>query len=438
MTSRTETRLPAILQQPVESLDAIALEIDTAKDLLSLALSCKALHALVYARHLRFRVISARLEDRKLLPVWDLLARDKTLARSVRVLDLQPLAHTDPRFLIPLAKEEVLALPTVSKSKKTPKRPPYELLADVVENHFAPALSNMSRLLNFSWKEVHHPYIFVKGSKGSQSFDGRDVLQQIWHALNHARTLRRVSIIQKRHLGDGFFKNIQLDGLTELTWESSEPHNDEVSWRIMEGIYFPNLERLSIHFPCWFGTPKWHNTLKDVYWPFLRRIEFAGWIPDPDGILYHFLKRHTTLEELVFWLLNLPPPDFTGPFLPNLRALSTYPNPLADLVRLISSPLLNTITVANGQRWFHEIFSMADMADALRLHPSIVHVNIDQIRAYYKFELLVEALPGLKSVNGIAFSGDLEALRSSLRRLEGDLADDDEIGIFGALSLRDL
>ncbi|KAF8308882.1 hypothetical protein DL93DRAFT_2231313 [Clavulina sp. PMI_390] len=355
-----------ILQQSVETLDAIALEIDKASDLLSLGLTCKAFYALVSPRHIRFRVIRARLEDRRLLPVWDLLARDKTLARNVRVLDIQPTASTNPRFLIPFDKGLISASRRISKSRKISRASRYNMLAHVVENHFAPALTNMTRLISFSWKKV-----------------------------NRENTVR-------------------LESLTDFTWKSIEHYDYEGSWRIFEEFEIPNIERLCFEFPPWSNNSKWHLALNDVCWPRLRCLEFIGCIPDREDTIHPFLKRHPAIEELAISLPYLPPDSCRGkPFLPNLRVLSIFASLLPHTIPLISSNSLHTVTITSD-------YTPERIVNALRLRPSIVHVNFKYRPFHGMFELLAEELPGLQSVNGVPFTGNVGALKSSLRWSEDD------------------
>ncbi|KAF8308888.1 hypothetical protein DL93DRAFT_1809485 [Clavulina sp. PMI_390] len=210
-----------IEEQPIEALDAIALEIDNARDLLNLALTCKSLHALVYFRHLRFRVISGRLGDWRLVEVWDLIARDKTLGRSVRVLDLHPLAYTDPRFIIPLdtnrVKRQQLKLSKKERAALV-KRTPYEIIADVVE-HFVPALANMTRLISFSWREDGPREMFVVG----RTLDPLSMLRKLWEGVNGCSNLERLSIRSGPHVDNSFFKMVRMEHVTEFSWRAEGP-----------------------------------------------------------------------------------------------------------------------------------------------------------------------------------------------------------------------
>lgn len=199
-----------ILEQPIECLDAIALEIDAAKDLLALSLTCKALHALVFYRHLRFRVISCRVEDSRSIEVWDLLAQDRALARSVRVLELHPVAYVDPRHIIPFKPSaRSKRSGKIAKKAKANSEPlsMYELLADAVTAHLIPALRNMSRLVAFTWgsgRSQNHCPLFT-----GVGFDPQDIMSQIWPALNKCTNISRLAIQQPSCQGTSFFQVIQ-------------------------------------------------------------------------------------------------------------------------------------------------------------------------------------------------------------------------------------
>jgi hypothetical protein len=132
--------MSSLKQQPIECLDAIAHEIDKTKDLLSLSLTCKALYSLVSYRHLRFRAISCRLEE-----VWDLLARNKALGRSVQVLQIRPDAGKGgSHHILPL--DDMNPGPNMKRKKGKWRLLGYERSAMIILDHFIPALKQMTRL----------------------------------------------------------------------------------------------------------------------------------------------------------------------------------------------------------------------------------------------------------------------------------------------------
>lgn len=74
-----------LTRQPTEILDAIATCIDSRKDLISLALTCKRMHGVVCPRHTDYRVIRAKLSA---VRVWNHLIVHRSLASNVRVLEV--------------------------------------------------------------------------------------------------------------------------------------------------------------------------------------------------------------------------------------------------------------------------------------------------------------------------------------------------------------
>ena len=193
-----------LAQQPIECLDAIALEIDKAKDLLSLSLTCKALYSLVFDRHLRFRVISCRLEDPGSVQVWDLLARNKSLARSVRILKIDPNAMDGrPDYVIPLDKDS--ELPELRPDsgvwgKETRRRRRGRRGTRIILNYFLPALRHMTRLMSFSWK------LGVTQDRRIFHGDLQGLQVKIYDALNSCKHLRSITIGPWYNVEETFFE----------------------------------------------------------------------------------------------------------------------------------------------------------------------------------------------------------------------------------------
>jgi len=171
-----------LAQQPIECLDAIALEIDKAKDILSLSLTCKALYSLVFYRHLRFRVIACRLGRQSSLEVWDLLARNKYLARSVRVLEIRlDAVNGSRRHIIPLDSESK----EKTKRKRKGRLSTYELYATRILDYFIPALRQMTRLTSFSWNPENVSIL---------RDDPQNLQGKICDVLNLCKNLQRISM----------------------------------------------------------------------------------------------------------------------------------------------------------------------------------------------------------------------------------------------------
>lgn len=74
-----------LTRQPTEILDAIVFHVDSKRDLLSLALSCHRLHAVIFPRHYDYRVICAKASS---ISLWNHLIVNRALARNVRTLEI--------------------------------------------------------------------------------------------------------------------------------------------------------------------------------------------------------------------------------------------------------------------------------------------------------------------------------------------------------------
>ncbi|TBU28292.1 hypothetical protein BD311DRAFT_722777 [Dichomitus squalens] len=74
-----------LVRQPTEILDAVAFHVDSRRDLLALALSCRRLYDVVFPRHWEYRVVRAKASQ---LSVWHHLAVHRSLARNVRRLEV--------------------------------------------------------------------------------------------------------------------------------------------------------------------------------------------------------------------------------------------------------------------------------------------------------------------------------------------------------------
>ena len=98
-----------ITDLPQETLDRIAVAIDSPADLRNLAAVCTQLRLLVEPYHTQFRVIRAPL----ISPVWKILAENRLLAQNVRVLAVQcaeEIQGDSPRCDSPTEKPVIPAI----------------------------------------------------------------------------------------------------------------------------------------------------------------------------------------------------------------------------------------------------------------------------------------------------------------------------------------
>ncbi|KAF8308893.1 hypothetical protein DL93DRAFT_1809370 [Clavulina sp. PMI_390] len=406
-----------ILEQPVESLDAIALEIDRAHDLLSLALTCQALYTLVYFRHLRFRVISGRLEDWRLTDVWDMIARDKTLGRSVRVLDIHPLAFSDARFIIPLDENKNKKRPDKGpKKQRAPKLNPYDALAEIIVDHFIPALRNMSRLRSFSLEESS-ALMFSTGDEywGTLQIDSKALLPQMWEAVQSCSSLNRLLVDISRQPDHSFFETVRNENLTEFTWRS----DGLADYLAFEGFLsrgLPRLQKLAIAIMNPLNSmSSWTSVLHRCHWPHLQLFEIGGQTAETFDPIAQFLIRHPLIEQLTYNLTTALNEPNDLKFLPKLRALHVHVFYLVDVLSGVTSTVLETVEVRD-RRWdrSEKSTTLARITKALKDHQSVAYLGVKPPIPIGDYRALVEVLPGLKSVNGVQYEQDYDAFEKEI------------------------
>ena len=134
-----------LTRQPTEILDAIVFHLDARRDLLSLALACKRLHAVVVPRHYEYRAVRCRLSR---VAVWSHLAVHRGLARNVRRLEIMDERSAEPE-----------SVPSDVRSTDTDLESTDDELGmhDKQERILASALAKMSALQSFTWSCSHAP-----------------------------------------------------------------------------------------------------------------------------------------------------------------------------------------------------------------------------------------------------------------------------------------
>lgn len=188
---------------PFEVLDAVISELDSRADLLALALASSYFHSMVIPRHLHYRVVRCSITEG--LHLWRAFICDKTLARNVRVLEIE--SH-DPRSIggplapmrrfpsdFPPARLPLFMLnprePTLLNHEKIAGPQELELGRDFTvlkacERVFLEALKNMTSLVRFQWGYVHpDPCIAAKCDFGKQD---------VWMILSSIPTLRDLEV----------------------------------------------------------------------------------------------------------------------------------------------------------------------------------------------------------------------------------------------------
>lgn len=184
---------------PVETLEDILSEIDLPVDLLQLALTCSLLVSLIIPRHLYYRVIHHTIEGGS--HIWEALAKDKDLARNVRVLELGRPNAGPSRAAIQLAHQRSIHPPLLAEDAmqnnmlegvlRVPNlQTPVETLIvheEASEKLFRGALRNMQRLVRFQWGPQNPENAVVNTSTDADVDD-------IWHILCTLPTLRHMSV----------------------------------------------------------------------------------------------------------------------------------------------------------------------------------------------------------------------------------------------------
>ncbi len=157
----------ALARQPTEILDAIAFHIDAKRDLLSLALSCKRLHSIVFPRHYEYRVIKCKASA---LSVWNHLVVHRSLARNVRRVEILDERTGEAEQAVP---SDIMTTDTDMESTDD------ELaLHDKQERFVVSALGRMTALQSFKWSCNHSLVAF----------------ERVWPALVKCQTVSEVEV----------------------------------------------------------------------------------------------------------------------------------------------------------------------------------------------------------------------------------------------------
>jgi hypothetical protein len=154
-----------IVELPYETVDAIVFYVEGTQDLLSLALTCRTLADVVCPRHIQFRLIRCDVIMAHYL--WNTLAKDRSLARNVRTLEIGFgwTRHIPPR--IPSNPRPRLEAVTFPK----------------VECTLIAAIKNMTELISFKWLERSQVPAIDSGRR-----------DDIWTALKQLPALRLLNV----------------------------------------------------------------------------------------------------------------------------------------------------------------------------------------------------------------------------------------------------
>ncbi|KAG6370560.1 hypothetical protein JVT61DRAFT_11354 [Boletus reticuloceps] len=155
-----------LTRQPTEILDAIVSHVDSKRDLLSLALSCHRLHAVIFPRHYYYRVVCAKASS---LCLWSHLVVNRALAHNVRTLEI-----VDER-----SSKSLVLPPDIMNTDTDVESSDDELvLHSKQERLLTSALTKMTGLRSFRWS-CNHSMISM---------------DNVWAALMKCQTLSQVTI----------------------------------------------------------------------------------------------------------------------------------------------------------------------------------------------------------------------------------------------------
>lgn len=276
-----------LIRQPTENLDEIVSYIDSKRDLLSLALSCKRMFSIVFPRHFEYRVIRCKISN---IAVWSHFASNYVLAANVRCLEILDERTAEA----PCIPSDILASDTELESSDD------ELTMHAKQGRlFASALSKMTRLTAFVWS-CNHSLIS---------------LHSIWPTILKCQSLRAVEIHDNLVFSPTTEESIPcrtarpriLPSLSSVSVHNfrkgyGQNKTPELN-RITEMLHqCPNLEELNVDYiaQSGFSSPSADNFFMYGRWPSLRALNLTHLTCSLDGFdaASTFLAAHINIEVL--------------------------------------------------------------------------------------------------------------------------------------------
>ncbi|KAI0088925.1 hypothetical protein BDY19DRAFT_1041748 [Irpex rosettiformis] len=282
----------SLTRQPTELLDAIVLQIDSKRDLLSLALSCKHMHSIVFPRHYDYRVIKAKVSS---LRLWNYLIVNRSLARNVRVLEILDERDTGPELL----PTDILGTDTDLESTDD------ELGLHAKQERFlSSALSRMTMLQAFMWSCNHSPIS----------------IDNVWPSLLKCHSLGQIVINDNLIFNGGSDDNADVP--TTKKRQIVLPHLRSAAFTSTKHLYgstrhpslnrvsnmlnnCPNLEDLAVGYTQRRGndynSPIADDLLLCGRWPHLRSLTLTNlWCSPHTGfdVTATFLSSHAYIQVL--------------------------------------------------------------------------------------------------------------------------------------------
>ncbi|OCB85043.1 hypothetical protein A7U60_g8000 [Sanghuangporus baumii] len=272
-----------LTRQPTENLDEIASYVDSKRDLLSLALSCKRMYGVIFPRHFEYRVIRCKISN---IAVWSYFANSRALASNVRRLEILDERSTE----IPRIPSDILASDTELESS---------------DDELDKIWSTLLKCQSLRMIEVNDNLVFSPISEESTSSDAKQANLKLPYLSSVA--------VRSFKKGYGQNKNPDLGRVTEMLH------------------HCPNLQELNIDYKsqAGFGSPRADNFFLCGRWPSLRTLNLTHLSCSLDGFdaASAFFAAHPNVEVLH---LDIGPRT-------NLRGLVLAPGSLPRLRELKSS-----------------------------------------------------------------------------------------------------
>ncbi|KAH8116070.1 hypothetical protein DFH11DRAFT_1583995 [Phellopilus nigrolimitatus] len=275
-----------LTRQSTEVLDGIVTHIDSKRDLLALALSCKRMHDIVFPRHYEYRVVRCKISN---IAVWGHFAGNRSVAANVRRLEILDERSTE-NTIIP---SDILATDTELESSDD------ELGMHSKQGRlFSSALAKMCSLNVFIWSCNHSlislqsiwPTILKCHSLKSVEINDNLVFGPIVEGTTgvtkHPTILPRLSSVAVRSISKGYgqSKNAELTRVTDMLH------------------HCPNLEELDIRYTAQtgFAYPRADDFFLYGRWPSLRTLTLTHLSCTIDGFdaVATFLAAHSNIEVL--------------------------------------------------------------------------------------------------------------------------------------------
>ncbi|RDB15909.1 hypothetical protein Hypma_003569 [Hypsizygus marmoreus] len=367
--STTIQHKPSFLQLPGEILEDILSELDLPRDLISLALVCRAAKNLVIPRHSEYRVIRTHSTAPFL---WAHLARRADLARHIR--EVQLCARID--FMV----SDRCPVTLIDRAVDC-KLENVEELARI--QNMCQALRHMVRLQVFKW---------ANGPDGKGDRPNSACEDLVLRVVSQKASLRHLELagICGKHVRNGkgsFGYNYpvwDISGLLSLSLPGSawfEASNVPHVLRMLERS--PNLEFLQL--------PMEFPRLSECRFPRLKRVKLplvTGVVASSsvDMLRVVFLENHPAIEELSWFPIG--PVQLSAGSLPSLKRLMSGRQVIEALEETATLRFIECLDV-----WGLDSQSLISLKN---VHgPSLLKLKLHSVGSLESLYTLAETFPSI-------------------------------------------